>query len=70
MVMYFHCCFQNCTVNPSEDVAQRVECLGKAFSDRFALAVGQGCTEIGSQVVNDLLNKCTAVLVCSAFQLF
>ncbi|MGH0181721.1 UNVERIFIED_CONTAM: hypothetical protein FKN15_013501, partial [Acipenser sinensis] len=39
----------NCTVNPSEDVAQRVECLGKAFSDRFALAVGQGCTEIGSQ---------------------
>ncbi|MGH0175235.1 UNVERIFIED_CONTAM: hypothetical protein FKN15_069887 [Acipenser sinensis] len=40
---------ENCTVNPSEDVAQRVECLGKAFSDRFALAVGQGCTEIGSQ---------------------
>ncbi|KAK1168118.1 retinoblastoma-associated protein isoform X1 [Acipenser oxyrinchus oxyrinchus] len=41
--------FSNCTVNPSEDVTQRVECLGKAFSDRFALAVGQGCTEIGSQ---------------------
>uniref|UniRef100_A0A8D0CDR9 Retinoblastoma-associated protein n=1 Tax=Scleropages formosus TaxID=113540 RepID=A0A8D0CDR9_SCLFO len=41
--------FKNCTVDPSEEITNRVEHLGKAFSQRFAECVGQQCVEIGCQ---------------------
>ncbi|XP_053139732.1 retinoblastoma-associated protein isoform X2 [Hemicordylus capensis] len=41
--------FNNCTVNPMEDILERVEKLGCIFKEKFAEAVGQGCAEIGSQ---------------------
>ncbi|XP_039601786.1 retinoblastoma-associated protein [Polypterus senegalus] len=41
--------FGNCTVNPTEGIAKRVDRLGMAFTDRFAKAMGQACAEIGSQ---------------------
>uniref|UniRef100_A0A8C9RAH6 Retinoblastoma 1 n=1 Tax=Scleropages formosus TaxID=113540 RepID=A0A8C9RAH6_SCLFO len=46
-----HVClsFKNCTVDPSEEITNRVEHLGKAFSQRFAECVGQQCVEIGCQ---------------------
>uniref|UniRef100_A0A674HSM2 Retinoblastoma-associated protein n=1 Tax=Terrapene triunguis TaxID=2587831 RepID=A0A674HSM2_9SAUR len=41
--------FNNCTVNPKENILARVENLGNIFKEKFAEAVGQGCAEIGSQ---------------------
>ncbi|XP_060640827.2 retinoblastoma-associated protein [Anolis sagrei] len=41
--------FNNCTVNPTHDVVERIENLGRVFKERFAEAVGQRCAEIGSQ---------------------
>ncbi|XP_062972153.1 retinoblastoma-associated protein isoform X2 [Elgaria multicarinata webbii] len=41
--------FNNCTVNPMQDILERVENLGCVFKEKFAEAVGQGCAEIGSQ---------------------
>nr|QOY46734.1 retinoblastoma-associated protein [Ambystoma velasci] len=39
--------FNNCTSNPTNDILERVNHLGKIFKERFAEAVGQGCAEIG-----------------------
>ncbi|XP_030637557.1 retinoblastoma-associated protein [Chanos chanos] len=41
--------FKNCTVDPSEEIAKRVDQLGQVFSCRFAQAVGQGCVGLGKQ---------------------
>ncbi|KAH0621773.1 hypothetical protein JD844_023395 [Phrynosoma platyrhinos] len=41
--------FNNCTVNPTQDVLERIENLGNVFKEKFAEAVGQRCAEIGSQ---------------------
>ncbi|XP_063173867.1 retinoblastoma-associated protein isoform X2 [Candoia aspera] len=41
--------FNNCTINPHEDIVKRIESLGFIFKKKFAEAVGQGCAEIGSQ---------------------
>nr|XP_015197395.1 PREDICTED: retinoblastoma-associated protein [Lepisosteus oculatus] len=41
--------FSNCTVNPSEEITERVVNMRELFIDRFARAVGQQCIEIGSQ---------------------
>uniref|UniRef100_A0A8D0L7Z6 Retinoblastoma-associated protein n=1 Tax=Sphenodon punctatus TaxID=8508 RepID=A0A8D0L7Z6_SPHPU len=47
--------FNNCTVNPTEGILDRVENVGRIFKERFAKAVGQGCAEIGSQATNILI---------------
>ncbi|XP_035287972.1 retinoblastoma-associated protein isoform X2 [Anguilla anguilla] len=41
--------FKNCTVDPTQEITQRVRRLGEHFSQRFAQAMGQRCMEIGSQ---------------------
>nr|XP_033804009.1 retinoblastoma-associated protein isoform X2 [Geotrypetes seraphini] len=41
--------FNNCTVNPVENILQRIEHLSYVFRTRFAEAVGQACVEIGVQ---------------------
>ncbi|XP_023656418.1 retinoblastoma-associated protein isoform X1 [Paramormyrops kingsleyae] len=41
--------FKNCTVNPSEEITNRVKHLGQLFSQKFAQSMGQRCMEIGSQ---------------------
>ncbi|XP_006879558.1 PREDICTED: retinoblastoma-associated protein [Elephantulus edwardii] len=41
--------FNNCTVNPKENILKRVQDIGCIFKEKFAQAVGQGCAEIGSQ---------------------
>ncbi|KAJ8348542.1 hypothetical protein SKAU_G00271310 [Synaphobranchus kaupii] len=41
--------FKNCTVDPTQEITDRVRRLGEHFSRRFAQAVGQRCVEIGSQ---------------------
>ncbi|GCC37210.1 retinoblastoma-associated protein isoform X1 [Chiloscyllium punctatum] len=41
--------FDNCTVNPTNDIISRVENLGHKFRESFAQAVGEGWVEIGSQ---------------------
>ncbi|KAM6178098.1 retinoblastoma-associated protein isoform 2-T2 [Rhynchocyon petersi] len=41
--------YNNCTVNPKENILKRVKEIGCIFKERFARAVGQGCAEIGSQ---------------------
>ncbi|XP_069859297.1 retinoblastoma-associated protein isoform X2 [Dipodomys merriami] len=41
--------FNNCTVNPRENILKRVQNIGYIFKEKFAKAVGQGCAEIGSQ---------------------
>uniref|UniRef100_A0A8C6RGE2 Retinoblastoma-associated protein n=1 Tax=Nannospalax galili TaxID=1026970 RepID=A0A8C6RGE2_NANGA len=41
--------FNNCTVNPKENIMKRVKDVGHIFKEKFAKAVGQGCVEIGSQ---------------------
>ncbi|XP_026989918.2 retinoblastoma-associated protein [Tachysurus fulvidraco] len=41
--------FENCTVNPSEDITKRVEHLGQVFSQKFAQAVGQCCEGLGKK---------------------
>ncbi|NXX41969.1 RB protein, partial [Tricholaema leucomelas] len=46
LIMYFN----NCTVNPTDSILKRVECLQHIFRKKFAEAVGPGCAEIGSQV--------------------
>uniref|UniRef100_A0A8C7WDE4 Retinoblastoma 1 n=1 Tax=Oncorhynchus mykiss TaxID=8022 RepID=A0A8C7WDE4_ONCMY len=42
--------FKNCTVDPTEEVLQRVESLGLLFSQRFGQAVGPRCVGLGKQV--------------------
>ncbi|XP_064413824.1 retinoblastoma-associated protein isoform X2 [Latimeria chalumnae] len=42
---YFH----SCTLNPMENITNRVENLGQIFKEKFAESVGNGCSEIGSQ---------------------
>ncbi|NXA14357.1 RB protein, partial [Sapayoa aenigma] len=42
--------FNNCTVNPQDSILKRVESLDHIFKKKFAEAVGQGWSEIGSQV--------------------
>uniref|UniRef100_A0A4W5NAD5 Retinoblastoma 1 n=1 Tax=Hucho hucho TaxID=62062 RepID=A0A4W5NAD5_9TELE len=39
----------NCTVDPTEEVLQRVESLGLLFSQRFGNAVGPRCVGLGKQ---------------------
>uniref|UniRef100_A0A8C8JPQ8 Retinoblastoma 1 n=1 Tax=Oncorhynchus tshawytscha TaxID=74940 RepID=A0A8C8JPQ8_ONCTS len=39
----------NCTVDPTEEVLQRVESLGLLFSQRFGQAVGPRCVGLGKQ---------------------
>ncbi|XP_078415591.1 retinoblastoma-associated protein isoform X2 [Cetorhinus maximus] len=41
--------FNNCTVNPTTGITNRVEYLGQKFRENFAQAVGEGWAEIGSQ---------------------
>uniref|UniRef100_A0A8C7KND2 Retinoblastoma-associated protein n=1 Tax=Oncorhynchus kisutch TaxID=8019 RepID=A0A8C7KND2_ONCKI len=41
--------FKNCTVDPTEEVLQRVESLGLLFSQRFGQAVGPRCVGLGKQ---------------------
>uniref|UniRef100_A0A4W5NBX6 Retinoblastoma-associated protein n=1 Tax=Hucho hucho TaxID=62062 RepID=A0A4W5NBX6_9TELE len=41
--------FMNCTVDPTEEVLQRVESLGLLFSQRFGNAVGPRCVGLGKQ---------------------
>uniref|UniRef100_A0A674BH36 Retinoblastoma 1 n=1 Tax=Salmo trutta TaxID=8032 RepID=A0A674BH36_SALTR len=41
---------KNCTVDPTEEVLQRVESLGLLFSQRFGQAVGPRCVGLGKQV--------------------
>ncbi|XP_049634719.1 retinoblastoma-associated protein isoform X1 [Suncus etruscus] len=41
--------FNNCTVNPKENILKRVKDIGYIFKEKFAKAVGQGCMEIGLQ---------------------
>ncbi|KAJ8266363.1 hypothetical protein GJAV_G00129560 [Gymnothorax javanicus] len=41
--------FKNCTVDPTQEITQRVKRLGEQFSQRFAQAMGQRCKEIGCQ---------------------
>ncbi|XP_061818210.1 retinoblastoma-associated protein [Nerophis lumbriciformis] len=41
--------FQNCTVDPTQDVLKRLETLGLTFSQRFAKAVGPRCIILGKQ---------------------
>ncbi|XP_020026439.2 retinoblastoma-associated protein isoform X2 [Castor canadensis] len=41
--------FNNCTVNPKENILKRVKDIGHIFKEKFANAVGQGCVDIGSQ---------------------
>ncbi|XP_061103855.1 retinoblastoma-associated protein isoform X1 [Conger conger] len=41
--------FKNCTVDPTQEIIQRVRHLGEHFGQRFAQAMGQRCMEIGSQ---------------------
>ncbi|XP_053311514.1 retinoblastoma-associated protein [Spea bombifrons] len=41
--------FNNCTVNPKEDILKRLERLGCVFKERFAASIGQACAEIGYQ---------------------
>ncbi|XP_030056343.1 retinoblastoma-associated protein isoform X2 [Microcaecilia unicolor] len=41
--------FNNCTVNPTENILQRIEHLSYIFRTRFAEAFGQACAEIGVQ---------------------
>ncbi|XP_041751018.1 retinoblastoma-associated protein [Coregonus clupeaformis] len=41
--------FKNCTVDPTEEVLQRVESLGQLFSQRFGEAVGPRCVGLGKQ---------------------
>ncbi|XP_048458490.1 retinoblastoma-associated protein [Rhincodon typus] len=41
--------FNNCTVNPTNGIINRVENLGHKFRESFAQAVGEGWAEIGSQ---------------------
>lgn len=43
--------FKNCTVNPKENILKRVKDVGIIFKEKFAKAVGQGCVDIGSQVI-------------------
>ncbi|XP_044287727.1 retinoblastoma-associated protein isoform X3 [Varanus komodoensis] len=45
LILYFN----DCTVNPMESILKRVKELGCTFKEKFAEAVGQGCSEIGSQ---------------------
>ncbi|GCB82930.1 hypothetical protein scyTo_0023511, partial [Scyliorhinus torazame] len=40
---------QNCTVDPTNGITNRVENLGQRFRENFAQAVGEGWMEIGSQ---------------------
>ncbi|KAK7810391.1 hypothetical protein U0070_022154 [Myodes glareolus] len=42
--------FNNCTVNPKENILKRVKDVGHIFKEKFANAVGQGCADIGVQV--------------------
>ncbi|XP_043929110.1 retinoblastoma-associated protein isoform X2 [Protopterus annectens] len=44
--------FNNCTVNPTEDIIKRVEYLGNVFKEKFAEALGMECAEIGYQRFN------------------
>ncbi|NXA59920.1 RB protein, partial [Mohoua ochrocephala] len=46
LIMYFN----NCTVNPKDSILKRVESFDHIFKKKFAEAVGQGWSEIGSQV--------------------
>ncbi|KAG7321501.1 hypothetical protein KOW79_015916 [Hemibagrus wyckioides] len=39
--------FKDCTVDPSEDITNRVDHLGQIFSQKFAQAVGQCCERLG-----------------------
>ncbi|XP_067896373.1 retinoblastoma-associated protein isoform X2 [Heterodontus francisci] len=41
--------FNNCTVNPTNGITNRVENLGQKFREHFAQAVGAGWAEIGFQ---------------------
>lgn len=41
--------FNNCTVNPKENILKRVKDVGHIFKEKFASAVGQGCIDIGAQ---------------------
>ncbi|XP_021037313.1 retinoblastoma-associated protein [Mus caroli] len=41
--------FNNCTVNPKENILKRVKDVGHIFKEKFANAVGQGCVDIGVQ---------------------
>ncbi|KAL0994307.1 hypothetical protein UPYG_G00120480 [Umbra pygmaea] len=41
--------FKNCTVDPTNEVLQRVESLGQLFSQRFGQAVGPRCVGLGKQ---------------------
>ncbi|XP_026638973.1 retinoblastoma-associated protein [Microtus ochrogaster] len=41
--------FNNCTVNPKENILKRVKDVGHIFKEKFANAVGQGCADIGVQ---------------------
>lgn len=43
-------CDQNCTVDPTQDVLERLETLGEVFSHRFGQAVGPHCVALGKQV--------------------
>uniref|UniRef100_A0AAZ3ST53 Retinoblastoma 1 n=1 Tax=Oncorhynchus tshawytscha TaxID=74940 RepID=A0AAZ3ST53_ONCTS len=50
MFLYFNQCpDRNCTVDPTEEVLQRVESLGLLFSQRFGQAVGPRCVGLGKQ---------------------
>ena len=42
--------FQNCTVDPSEEITKRVEQLGQIFCQKVAEAVGQRCEGLGKEV--------------------
>ncbi|XP_053703810.1 retinoblastoma-associated protein isoform X1 [Synchiropus splendidus] len=41
--------FNNCTVNPTQDVLKRVETLGRTFNQRFGQTVGPGFDTLGKQ---------------------
>ncbi|XP_062309295.1 retinoblastoma-associated protein [Osmerus eperlanus] len=41
--------FKNCTLDPTEEILQRVERLGQLFSQRFDQAVGLRCVGLGKQ---------------------
>ncbi|XP_018418739.1 PREDICTED: retinoblastoma-associated protein [Nanorana parkeri] len=41
--------FKNCTINPKNEITERVERLGQVFKARFAASIGQACAEIGYQ---------------------
>uniref|UniRef100_A0A3Q3XFC8 Uncharacterized protein n=1 Tax=Mola mola TaxID=94237 RepID=A0A3Q3XFC8_MOLML len=44
--------FKNCTVDPTQDVLERLETLGEVFSHRFGQAVGPHCVALGKQRFN------------------